>query len=95
LIDDNYNRRSDAPRAGGILPSSMTETLRTPIHELVTGATFAGRYQVIEELGKGGMGRVYKVFDTKINEKVALKLIQPEVENAKARMRQLNESVLH
>ncbi|MCX6575120.1 MAG: protein kinase, partial [Candidatus Aminicenantes bacterium] len=48
-------------------------------HELTTGSTFAGRYQIIEELGKGGMGRVYKVFDTKIKEKVALKLIKPEV----------------
>ena len=44
-----------------------------------TGSTFAGRYQIIEELGKGGMGRVYKVHDTKIGEKVALKLIKPEV----------------
>jgi serine/threonine protein kinase/tetratricopeptide (TPR) repeat protein len=43
------------------------------------GTTFAGRYQIIEELGKGGMGRVYKVLDAKINEKIALKLIKPEV----------------
>jgi serine/threonine protein kinase/Flp pilus assembly protein TadD len=34
---------------------------------------------VIEELGKGGMGRVYKVFDTKIKDKVALKLIKSEI----------------
>jgi serine/threonine-protein kinase len=58
---------------------SPTETLQAPIKELTTGSTFAGRYQVIEELGKGGMGRVYKVFDTKIKEKVALKLIKPEI----------------
>ncbi len=57
----------------------VTETLQTPTHELTTGSTFAGRYQIIEELGKGGMGWVYKVFDTKIKEKVALKLIKPEV----------------
>jgi serine/threonine protein kinase len=49
------------------------------IHDLTTGCTFAGRYQIIEELGKGGMGRVYKVFDTKIKEKIALKLIKPEI----------------
>jgi len=63
----------------GIVSPNLTETLRTPIHELATGSTFAGRYQVIEELGKGGMGRVYKVIDIKIKEKVALKLIKPEI----------------
>ena len=57
----------------------QTETLQAPIKELSTGSTFAGRYQVIEELGKGGMGKVYKVFDTKIKEKIALKLIKPEI----------------
>jgi serine/threonine protein kinase/thioredoxin-like negative regulator of GroEL len=56
-----------------------SETLRMPVQELTTGATFGGRYQIIEELGKGGMGKVYKVFDAKIQEKVALKLIRPEV----------------
>ena len=58
---------------------SQTETFKIPIKELSAGSIFAGRYQVIEELGKGGMGRIYKVFDTKINEKVALKLIRPEI----------------
>jgi len=58
---------------------AQTETLRAAVKELSMGTTLAGRYQVIEELGKGGMGRVYKVLDTKINEKIALKLIKPEV----------------
>jgi serine/threonine-protein kinase len=43
------------------------------------GTTFAERYEIIEELGKGGMGRVYKVYDKKIKEVVALKLIRPEI----------------
>jgi len=55
------------------------ETLRMPLKELSTGTIFARRYEVIEELGKGGMGRVYKVFDKKIKEKVALKLLRPEI----------------
>ncbi len=57
----------------------QTETLKSPIKELTTGSTFAGRYQIIEELGKGGMGKVYKVFDTEIKEKVALKLLKPDI----------------
>ena len=60
-------------------PKWPTETLRMPVRELSTGTTFSGRYQVIEELGKGGMGRVYKVFDTDVKEKVALKLLKPEI----------------
>jgi serine/threonine protein kinase/Flp pilus assembly protein TadD len=55
------------------------ETLQMPLKELATGTIFARRYEVIEELGKGGMGRVYKVFDKKIKEKVALKLLRPEI----------------
>ena len=56
-----------------------TETLQVSREELTTGSTFAGRYQIIEELGKGGMGKVYKAQDTEIKEKVALKLIKPEI----------------
>jgi serine/threonine-protein kinase len=58
---------------------SPTETLQTPKKELSTGTIFASRYQVIEELGKGGMGKVYKVFDKDIEERVALKLLKPEI----------------
>ncbi len=60
-----------------------TETLQTPIKELTTGSTFAGRYQIIEELGKGGMGKVYRVLDKKLDEEVALKLIKPEISSDK------------
>ena len=62
---------------------SITKTIETPREELTTGSTFAGRYQIIEELGKGGMGKVYKALDTKINEKIALKLIKPEIASDK------------
>jgi serine/threonine-protein kinase len=62
---------------------SPTKTLETPREELTTGSTFAGRYQIIEELGRGGMGRVYRALDKKINEEVALKLIKPEIASEK------------
>ena len=74
-------------------PPVMTETLQTPVRELATGATFAGRYQIIEELGRGGMGRVYKVFDTKIKEKVALKLIKPEVASDKETIERFSNEI--
>ena len=64
-------------------PPSVTKTIETPREELTTGSTFAGRYQIIEELGKGGMGKVYKAVDTRIHEKIALKLIKPEIATEK------------
>ncbi len=56
-----------------------TKTLLKHRQELTTGSTFAGRYQVVEEMGRGGMGRVYKVIDTKLEEELALKIIHPEI----------------
>ena len=53
------------------------------MEEFTRGATFAGRYEIIEELGKGGMGSVYRVFDKKIEEEVALKLLKPEIASDK------------
>ncbi|MGB2763828.1 MAG: protein kinase [Candidatus Aminicenantaceae bacterium] len=65
------------------IPASPTKTLETPTEELTTGSTFAERFQIIEELGKGGMGKVYRALDKKLNEEVALKLIKPEIASDK------------
>ena len=61
----------------------VTETVETPKEELTRGTTFAGRYEIIEELGRGGMGKVYRVEDTKLKQEVALKLIKPEIASDK------------
>jgi serine/threonine protein kinase/Flp pilus assembly protein TadD len=58
---------------------SFTRTLETPVEALTRGALFAERYEIIEELGVGGMGAVYRVEDTKAKEEIALKLIKPEI----------------
>jgi len=58
---------------------SDTKTLQVSVGELTRGTTFAGRYEIIELLGRGGMGRVYRVLDKKLNEEIALKLINPEI----------------
>jgi tetratricopeptide (TPR) repeat protein/tRNA A-37 threonylcarbamoyl transferase component Bud32 len=73
------------------IPLAKTMTLETPVLELERGSMFARRYEIIEELGKGGMGRVYRVLDTKIKEEVALKLIKPEIADSKTIERFGNE----
>ncbi|MFC2163768.1 protein kinase [Acidobacteriota bacterium] len=62
---------------------SPTETIEAVISILRTGSVLSNRYEIIEEIGKGGMGKVYKVLDREINEKIALKLIRPEIASNK------------
>jgi serine/threonine-protein kinase len=46
---------------------------------LLSGTTLAGRYDVIDLLGEGGMGEVYRARDRELDELVALKLLRPDV----------------
>jgi len=78
--DTLYCGKCAAPlKSSEEIPVSPTQTLETPLETLKRGMTFAERYDLIEELGTGGMGRVYKAFDKKVEEEIALKILKPEI----------------
>jgi eukaryotic-like serine/threonine-protein kinase len=62
---------SDAPTVA----SSDTRATRL----FTPGSVLGGRYEILELLGEGGMGAVYKARDTEVDRLVAIKVIRPEL----------------
>jgi eukaryotic-like serine/threonine-protein kinase len=75
---------SDTPTlADGISPpprnAPRTQGFYAPQPVLDTGAILAQRYEILQTLGEGGMGAVYKAKDLELDRMVALKVIRPEL----------------
>src|SRR5258708_4722641 len=53
----------------------------------LAAGTKLGRYEIRSKIGEGGMGEVYLALDTKLDRKVALKILPAEVASHQDRMR--------
>jgi serine/threonine protein kinase/Tfp pilus assembly protein PilF len=58
------------------------------------GEKFGDRYTIIEEIGRGGMGRVYKAKDHALGITVVLKMIRPELTSQPGVIDQFKKEIL-
>jgi serine/threonine protein kinase/Tfp pilus assembly protein PilF len=87
LIHIQYSREnppktgeeSSVPPESPEVSASAAQPSKPPSQELKPRSIFASRYKILEKVGEGRTGFVYKALDSKSGEEVALKLIKSEV----------------
>src|SRR3989441_304510 len=86
LVDIPSGNRPDAPDAPTMIDSALPQAKQSsqssalygqPI--LQPGTVLGQRYMIMQLLGEGGMGAVYKAKDRELNRMVALKVIRPDL----------------
>jgi tRNA A-37 threonylcarbamoyl transferase component Bud32/tetratricopeptide (TPR) repeat protein len=73
-----------------LLGSSMPSVAE--IHAAAGLSMRVGRYLPIEELGRGGMGRVLRAYDPKLQREIALKVMNADIVDSHARARMVREA---
>ena len=61
---------------------------------LQPGTVLGQRYEILQILGEGGMGAVYKARDVELNRMVALKVIRPELAGSQAIIDRFKQELL-
>ena len=67
---------------GGYEPSSSSSSMEMHLSDDI-GKRIAGRYEITDVIGEGGMGVVYEAWDLQVERKVAIKLVRSDTTDRK------------
>lgn len=71
-----FCRMCAVPLEPGATAPAGTQTFQSPVQDPARGTLFAGKYVIVKELGRGGMGIVYEAEQQNPKRPVALKVIR-------------------
>jgi eukaryotic-like serine/threonine-protein kinase len=93
LVDVTPTVQLDKPRnSPASAKSSFGARYSAPALEI--GEVLGGRYEILQLLGEGGMGAVYKARDRELDRAVALKLIRPQLASNPSMLARFKQELL-
>ncbi|MCI0413286.1 serine/threonine protein kinase [bacterium] len=94
-LDTEINYQLEKSAGGGKITTlpGATGNSQMPTTFMNIATALEGRYQVLKELGRGGMGIVFQAHDKQLNEQVAIKILSPLLSNDDQALERLKREV--